>query len=52
MGVLILIPYLILQSVKSFKYKFKKSVEVIRAWGGNKDIGVPIEQKKRTFISH
>lgn len=25
-------------------------MEVIRAWGGNKDIGIPIEQKKRTFF--
>lgn len=50
--ILILIPYLILQSVKSFKYKFKQSVEVIRAWGGNKDIRVPVEQKKRTFVSN
>lgn len=32
---------LILQSIKSFKHKFKQSVEVIRARGGNKDIGVP-----------
>lgn len=24
-------------------------MEVIRAWGGNKDIGVPSEQKKKAF---
>lgn len=41
--------YLILQSIKSFKHKFKQSVEVIRARGGNKDIGVPVEQKEDFF---
>lgn len=28
-------------------------MEVIRAWGGNKDIGVPVEQRKKTlFLSN
>jgi hypothetical protein len=43
-------PYLILQSIKSFEYKFKQSVEIIGTWGGNKHVGVPVEQKKKEAV--
>lgn len=38
-------PYLILQCIKAFKYELKESVKVIRAWRGDKDIGVTAQEK-------
>lgn len=42
--------YLILQGIEAFEDEFKQSVQVVRAWGGHKNIGVTGEKTTQKSV--